>query len=243
MGFQVIPAINLRGGRVVRLPQSGCARETVVMGDPLTLAQRYVDEGAEWLHVLDLDDARRGQFANLAVIEAIARTCALKLQAGGDVRTTDDLRRLYAAGVTRALVRGVTVENPFVTAIWISQFGAERMVLVVEACQQAGAWRVPMRGSDPDSPVQLERLAEHYVRAGAQHVLCTDIARDATLGGFNEALYREVHRIAPGFVIQAAGGVCSLDDIRKVRAAGARAVVLGRALLDHQFRLRDALKC
>lgn len=243
MGFQVIPAIILRGGRAVRVPQPGRAREATIAEAPLALAQRYVDEGAEWLHILDLDDARRGQSANLAVIESIAHNCALKVQAGGDVRTTDDLRRLYGAGVSRALVRGVTVDNPFVTAIWISQFGPERVVLVIEARQQAGAWRVPVRGAEPDSPVQLERLAQHYVRAGALHVLCTDIARDPTLGGFNEALYRELHRLAPEFVIQAAGGVCSLDDIRKIRAAGARAVVLGRALLDHRFRLRDALKC
>lgn len=244
MGFQVIPAINLRGGRVVRLPQGERARETVVAAEPLALAKRYVDEGAEWLHILDLDGARTGRSANLSVIESIARTCTLKVQAGGDVRTTDDLRRLFAAGVARVLVGRVTVENPFVTAIWLSQFGPERLVLVIEARQQAGAWRVPVRAADvADASVQLDRLAAHYARAGAQHVLCTDMARDATLGGFNEVLYRELHRLAPGFVIQAAGGVCSMDDIRKVRAAGARAVVLGRALLEHKFALRDALKC
>lgn len=243
MGFQVIPAINLRGGRVVRLPQGDRARETVIAVEPLALAKRYVDEGAQWLHILDLDGGHDGHFANLAVIESIARTCALKVQAGGDVRTTDDLRRLFAAGVARVLVGRVTVENPFVTAIWLSQFGPERLVLVIEARQQAGAWRVPLRGSGTESSVQLDRLVAHYARAGAQQVLCTDMARDATLGGFNEVLYRELHRLAPGFVIQAAGGVCSMDDIRKVRAAGARGVVLGRALLEHKFALRDALKC
>lgn len=244
MGFQVIPAINLRGGRVVRLPQGDRARETVIAADPLTLAKRYVDEGAEWLHILDLDAGRAGRSANLAVIESIARTCALKVQAGGNVRTTDDLRRLFAAGVARAIVGRVTVENPFVTAIWLSQFGPERLVLVIEAQRQAGAWRVPMPATDVvAASVQVDRLAAHYARAGAQQVLCTDMARDATLGGFNEVLYRELHRLAPGFVIQAAGGVCSMDDIRKVRAAGARVVVLGRALLEHKFALRDALRC
>jgi phosphoribosylformimino-5-aminoimidazole carboxamide ribotide isomerase len=243
MSFQVIPAIDLRGGRVVRLRQGDYARETVLPEDPVDLAQAYAQAGAQWLHVVDLGGARSGQFANLAVIEAIVRTGALKIQAGGRVRTTDDLRRLYSAGVARVVVGSVAVQNPYATAIWISQFEPDRLVLALDARYQAGAWRLPMHGWTEDSCVQLDTLAAHYSRAGARHVLCTDIARDGTLGAFNLDLYRDLSGFAPDFEIQASGGACSLDDVRKVRAAGVRSVILGRALLERKFTLKEALKC
>lgn len=243
MSFQVIPAIDLRGGRVVRLRQGDYARETVFPDDPVELAQGYADAGAQWLHVVDLDGARSGKFSNLAVIEAIARASVLKVQAGGGVRTTDDLRRLYSAGVARVVVGSLAVQNPYATAIWITQFAPDRLVLALDVRHQAGAWRLPVHGWTEDSCVQLDTLAAHYSRAGARHVLCTDIARDGMLDGFNLDLYRDLSGFAPGFEIQASGGACSLDDVRKVRAAGVRGVILGRALLERKFTLKEALKC
>lgn len=243
MSFQVIPAIDLRGGRVVRLRQGDYARETLFPDDPLELARSYADAGAQWLHVVDLDGARSGRFENLAVIEAIVRAGVLKVQAGGGVRTTDDLRRLYAAGVSRVVVGSLAVQNPYATAIWIGQFQPERLVLALDVRHQAGAWRLPVHGWTEDSCVQLDTLAAHYARAGARHILCTDIARDGMLGGFNVQLYRDLHRLAPDFELQASGGACSLEDIRAVRAAGVRGVVLGRALLERKFALKDALRC
>ncbi len=243
MSFQVIPAIDLRGGRVVRLRQGDYACETVFADDPVELARRYAGAGAQWLHVVDLDGARSGRFENLAVIETIASTRLLKVQAGGGVRTTDDLRQLYAAGVARVVVGSLAVRNPCATAIWINQFKPERLVLALDVRQTDGAWRLPVHGWTEESPVQLDTLARHYVRAGARHVLCTDISRDGTLEGFNLQLYQDLGRLAPGFDVLASGGACSLDDIRKAREAGVRGVVLGRALLERRFSLEDALKC
>ncbi|MGH8153718.1 MAG: 1-(5-phosphoribosyl)-5-[(5-phosphoribosylamino)methylideneamino]imidazole-4-carboxamide isomerase [Rhodanobacteraceae bacterium] len=243
MTFHVIPAIDLRGGHVVRLRQGDYARERVFPDDPVALAQRHADAGAQWLHVVDLDGARSGRFRNLAVIESIARSGSLRVQAGGGVRTADDLQRLYAAGIARVVVGSLAVQEPQTTAAWIGQFGADRVVVALDVRRQAGAWRLPVHGWTEDSGVGLDALAAHYVRAGAGHVLCTDIARDGTLGGFNLDLYRDLHRLAPGFEIQASGGACSLDDIRSVRAVGVRGVVLGRALLEQRFTLVEALAC
>lgn len=243
MTFQVIPAIDLRGGRVVRLRQGDYARETVFAFKPLELAQRYADSGVQWLHVVDLDGARSGRFENLAAIETIAKAGLLKVQAGGGVRTTDDLRRMLAAGVARVVVGSLAVENPYATAIWLSQFGPEKLVLALDVRHQAGTWRLPIHGWTENSSVQLESLVAHYHRAGAKHVLCTDIDRDGTLAGFNLDLYRVMRALAPDFEIQASGGACSLADIRHVRDAGVRGVIVGRALLEGKFALQDALRC
>ncbi len=243
MSFQVIPAIDLRGGRVVRLRQGDYSRETVYAEDPALLARSYADAGAEWLHVVDLDGARSGVFTNLGLVEAIAGAGALKVQAGGGVRTTDDLRRLFAAGVARAVVGSVAVREPGLTAAWIDQFGPHRLVLALDVRQQAGAWRLPVDGWTEDSGVRLETLVERYARAGARHLLCTDIDRDGMLGGFNLGLYRDLRDFAPALDIQASGGACSLYDICEVREAGASGVILGRALLEGRFTLREALQC
>lgn len=243
MSFEIIPAIDLRGGRVVRLRQGDYARETVFHVDPVELAQRYAEAGARWLHVVDLDGARSGTFENLAVIEAIVKATALQVQCGGGVRNRADLERLYAAGVARVVVGSVAVQEPDTTAGWIGQFGAGRLVLALDARRDGTGWCLPVRGWREDSGVALAPLAEHYAAAGARHVLCTDISRDGTLGGFNLDLYRDLLERAPGLAVQASGGACSLDDIRKVRATGASAVILGRALLERRFTLAEALTC
>lgn len=243
MSFEVIPAIDLRGGRVVRLRQGDYGAQTVFETSAEELAGRYAAAGARWLHVVDLDGARSGQFRNLRAIEAMARTGGLRIQAGGGVRGLADLQRLYAAGVGRVVVGTRAVEDPATTATWIARFGPERLVLALDVRREAGAWQLPVDGWTRDSGVRLEDLAQVYVGAGAHHVLCTDVARDGMLGGVNRGLYRDLHRLAPGLAVQASGGVSGLDDVRDVRAAGASAVVLGRALLEQRFSLGDALAC
>ena len=243
MSFEVIPAIDLRGGRVVRLQQGDYARETVFADDPVELAERYAREGAKWLHLVDLDGARSGRFENLAAIESICRIGSLQVQAGGGVRDGDDLRRLYAAGVARAVVGSVAVRDPTAVADWIGQYGADRLVLALDVRRRGKTWCLPVQGWTEDSGVELAALASRYAGAGARHVLCTDISRDGMLGGFNLELYRDLPELAPDFQVQASGGARSLDDIRAARDAGASAVILGRALLEGRFSLKDALQC
>lgn len=243
MSFQVIPAIDLRGGGVVRLRQGDYARETAFPIDPLELAHDYAGQGARWLHVVDLDGARAGRMENLAAIESIARAGTLKLQVGGGVRSVDDLQRLYSAGVARVVVGSLAVRDPETTTRWIERFGSERLALALDVRRDAGAWRLPVHGWTEESGVDFATLAARCARAGARHVLCTDIARDGTLGGFSLDLYRDLLGLAPGFAVQASGGASSLDDIRAVRATGVVGVILGRALLERRFTLAEALTC
>ncbi len=241
MSFAIIPAIDLRGGRTVRLQQGDYARETVFETDPVALARRYADEGAGWLHVVDLDGARSGTLENLRTIEAIVRG-GIAVQAGGGVRGEDDVKRLFDAGAARVVVGSLAVREPARVVTWLSRYGAERIVIALDARFRDGAWRLPVRGWTEESGAELPALALRYAAAGARWLLCTDIDRDGMAAGPNLALYRELAHMVPGLSVLASGGVRDADDVRALRA-WADGVILGRSLLEGRFPLREALAC
>lgn len=240
MTFEVIPAIDLRGGRVVRLKQGDYAQQTTYADDPRALARRYADAGARWLHLVDLDGARSGSLDNLAVIAAIAGD-GMQVQAGGGVREEADLQRLFDAGVRRVVVGSVAIRDPERVAGWLQKHGAERLTLALDTRRCDGRWSLPSAGWTETEARTLDELAPWYAARGARHLLCTDIERDGMLAGFNLDLYRHLADAVPQLAVQASGGVRSLDDIRAAREAGARGVILGRALLEGRFSVAEAL--
>jgi phosphoribosylformimino-5-aminoimidazole carboxamide ribotide isomerase len=242
MSLEIIPAIDLRGGQVVRLKQGDYAQETRYASDPRELAARYAQAGARWLHVVDLDGARAGDLSNLAVIEALVKA-GMQVQAGGGVRVEEDVRRLFDAGVARVVVGSVAIRDPEQVASWLRSHGAERFTIALDTRRRDDRWTLPSAGWIEEETRTLDELAPWYAERGARHLLCTDIERDGMLAGFNLDLYRHLARIVPQLAVQASGGVRSLDDIREAGAAGARAVILGRALLEDRFTLEDALAC
>ncbi|MFC5525594.1 1-(5-phosphoribosyl)-5-[(5-phosphoribosylamino)methylideneamino]imidazole-4-carboxamide isomerase [Rhodanobacter ginsengisoli] len=242
MNFDIIPAIDLRDGRVVRLRQGDYAQQTTYATDPRELALRYLHDGARWLHLVDLDGARSGGLDNLTVIKAIAED-GLQIQAGGGVRVEDDLRRLFDVGVHRVVLGSVAIREPEQVARWLETYGSERITIALDTRRIDDRWTLPSAGWTEPEARTLDELAPWYVARGARHLLCTDIERDGMLAGFNLDLYRHLADIAPQLAVQASGGVRSLADIRAAREVGARGVILGRALLEGRFTLEEALAC
>lgn len=240
--FDVIPAIDLRGGQVVRLKQGDYAQQTTYTADPHELAKRYAAAGAHWLHLVDLDGARSGNPDNLAVIEAIAGD-GMQIQAGGGVRGEDDLRRLFDAGVRRVVLGSVAIRDPELVAGWLAEHGAERLTIALDTRRIDDRWTLPSAGWTEVEARTLDELAPWYAAHGAHHLLCTDIDRDGMLAGFNLDLYRHLADSVPQLAVQASGGVRSLDDIRAAHDAGAQGVILGRALLEGRFTVEKALAC
>ena len=238
----MIPAIDLRGGKVVRLKQGDYAQQTTYDADPRELAQRYAAAGATWLHLVDLDGARSGSLDNLAVIESIAAD-GMRIQAGGGVRSEDDLARLFSAGVSRVVLGSVAIRDPELVADWLTRYGAEQLTIALDTRQVDRRWALPSAGWTEMETRTLDELAPWYAGKGARHLLCTDIDRDGMLAGFNLDLYRHLAETVPHLAVQASGGVRSLDDIRAAREAGAQGVILGRALLEARFTIEEALAC
>lgn len=241
MAFLLYPAIDIRDGRVVRLRQGDYAAETRYAEDPLALAKRYADAGAQWLHLVDLDAAKAGGWALAPLVEAIRRDTGLKVQTGGGVREDADVEAILAAGASRVVVGSLAVRQPDRVLGWLQRFGNDRITIALDTRADAdGVYRLPVHGWTEASGVAFFDLLARYADEGLRHLLCTDIARDGMLGGLNLALYRDITSRFPAVALQASGGVATLDDVRGARAAGAGGAILGKALLDGRFTMAEA---
>lgn len=229
----IIPAIDLRGGRCVRLRQGDFAQETVYDDDPLALARRYRDGGFTHLHVVDLDGARFGEQRHTALLSRIVADTGLAVQLGGGIRHRDILAGWLEAGAMRCVVGSVAVTDPGTVAEWLAAFGADSIVLALDVRARPGADPLlSTHGWTRDSDTTLWQAIERFRPAGLRQVLCTDVGRDGTMSGPNVALYRELAARHPDLAIQASGGVRGLEDLQSLRQAGCSAAIIGRALLD-----------
>lgn len=244
VSFIVYPAIDVRAGRVVRLRQGDYAREQRYGSDPYDLAMRYADAGASWLHLVDLDAARSGGYAQYPLLRRIAADGRLCVQTGGGVRSEQDVRNLLQAGATRVVVGSLAVECPREVAAWVPRFGSASLTIALDVRRGAdGRWWPATRGWTEAGRTTLADLVRLYARAGLRHLLCTDIERDGTLSGPNFELYRLLQQWAPHLVVQASGGARELLDVPRARASGCGGIVLGKALLDGRFSVEEALAC
>jgi phosphoribosylformimino-5-aminoimidazole carboxamide ribotide isomerase len=237
----VIPAIDLRGGRVVRLRQGDYTQQTMFEFNPVRLAAGYAADGATWLHAVDLDGARSGHFENLDIIAAIAAN-GMHVQAGGGVRDIAGLNRLFDVGVSRAVIGSIAVREPETVKGWLGRYGPERLTLALDTRLRNGAWTLPSAGWTQAEAHVLDELAPWYVAAGARHLLCTDIDRDGMMTGPNLDLYAHLARIAPTLQVQASGGMRSVEDVAAIGHAGLAGVILGRSLLEGALTVRSALE-
>ncbi|WP_394696990.1 1-(5-phosphoribosyl)-5-[(5-phosphoribosylamino)methylideneamino]imidazole-4-carboxamide isomerase [Pseudoxanthomonas japonensis] len=242
--FTVYPAIDVRDGRVVRLAQGDYARETRYERTPLDVALRYAVQGAEWLHLVDLDAARAGGYTLAPLLADIARHTPLKVQTGGGVRERDDVARILDAGADRVVIGSLSVREPETVLGWLAEFGSDRITVALDTRRDdAGVWRLPVHGWTETASETLDELAARYAAAGLRHLLSTDIARDGMLTGPNLDLYAHLRRTVPALAVQASGGVSAIADVGGARAAGCAGIVLGRALLEGRFTLPEALAC
>jgi phosphoribosylformimino-5-aminoimidazole carboxamide ribotide isomerase len=233
--IDVLPAIDIRGGRCVRLMQGDYERETVFDDDPTAPARRWIDEGAEMLHVIDLDGAREGRAANAEFVEQIA-SLGKPLQVGGGIRNLETVRRYLDAGVSRIIIGTAAVTDRDFLGDAVNLCGDALTVSV-----DAKAGRVALNGWTEESELPAVALIPQLEDLGVRRFIYTDIASDGMLGGHDEAEFARVAGVARGPMI-AAGGIAHPMQIRRLAASGAAGVVLGRALYDGRLKLADAFE-
>lgn len=232
----VYPAIDIRGGRCVRLVEGDFARETTYDADPADAARRWVAAGAEWLHVVDLDGALAGRPVNVDAISAIARAADIPIQLGGGLRSTADVAAVAALGVTRMILGTAAVRDADLVTRLVAGYG-DRIAIGLDARDgnlAAAGWL-------EQTDVRAVDVAGELCAAGVRHVVYTDIRRDGTLAGPNLAALTEIVRIAGERVI-ASGGIGRPDDVDAVRDLGTSGVIIGRALYDGRVDLAEAIR-
>jgi phosphoribosylformimino-5-aminoimidazole carboxamide ribotide isomerase len=233
--MQLIPALDIRDGRCVRLLKGDFNRETRYDVDPFELAARYRALGARWLHVVDLDGAASGSPVNSALIGGIASASGLCVQLGGGIRDGASLEAA-AAVADRLVIGSLAVTQPDRVAAWIKDLGADKITLAFDVRFAGdGVPYLTTHGWTKATQMPLDAAIERYAGAGLRHVLCTDVERDGALTGPNLDLYRDCVRRWPEIAFQASGGVRDSRDLSALAEIGIAAAISGKALLEDRL--------
>jgi len=236
----IYPAIDLRDGKCVRLYKGDFATTKVYNENPAEMLAEFANAGSEWVHMVDLDGAKAGKFVQADLIRKLISESKLNIEVGGGIRNTSDLELLFNAGVKRAVVGSVCVSNPDLVNQWLNDFGADRVVLALDCSLDAnGVPKVRTHGWQEESTLSVYDVLNNY--SSARYVLCTDVGVDGTLAGPSIALYRQIQNRYPDLQLIASGGVGKLADITELNELNVHGVVVGKALYENQFSLRDAL--
>jgi len=234
--MQIIPAIDILGGHVVRLRQGSFDEVTIYNADPLDQAKRWIAAGAEIIHVVDLDGAVTGEPANIATVEAIARAVDVPVQVGGGIRSLETLERLYDAGVARTVLGTALVSAPELVAAACERFPG------IVAGIDARHGLVAIEGWKQGTTRKVADVVAELASLGVRRLVYTDISLDGMQTGPNVAAYRDLVASTDIAVI-ASGGVSTIDDIRALRAVdGIEGVIAGRALYEGTLDLSEAIE-
>lgn len=232
----IYPAIDIRGGKAVRLVEGDYDRETVFDADPLDAALRWQSEGAQWIHIVDLDGARDGIRANADAIARIREEVSVPIQLGGGLRTLQDIEEVARLGIDRMVIGSAAVTNPQLVQDAVNTYG-NRIAVGLDARDGMLA----THGWQEQSTVSAIEAGQRFVDMGVEHFVFTDIGRDGRLEGPNITALIDMTTALSANVI-ASGGVSSLEDIRRIKPTGAGGVIIGAALYHKRFGLADAIK-
>ena len=237
--FEILPAIDLRRGRVVRLRQGDFERETAYRDDPVEVARQFVNAGARWIHLVDLDGAREGRPVQGSLIGEILSAVGdqIRVEVAGGLRTASAVADVLAIGAARAVIGTAALGDPALAGELVASHGPELIAVAIDVREGRAVGHGWLPGTGGIDPVEtIKRLAN----AGVSIFEVTAIERDGLLEGPDVALYERLVRLDRGGVI-ASGGISSLDDLRRLRAIGCTGAIVGRALYELQLTIEDAM--
>lgn len=239
--IQIFPAIDMRGGKCVRLLKGDYEKETVYADSPFEMAKRFAKAGASYVHMVDLDGAKDGERRHAKEVIRVAKELPLKVQIGGGIRSEEDVRFYLENGVDRVIIGSLAIREPQLVKNFIKEFGAEKIVIGLDAKDGMVATHGWIETSDRSA---IE-VGKDFAKAGAKYFIFTDIATDGTLSGPNiEANIQLAKKTGANIIVS--GGISALEDISKVKDAAKNSsvsgVIIGKALYAERFTLQEALK-
>lgn len=233
--MKIFPAIDLRGGKVVRLLKGDYDQMTVFGDDPLAAAKKFAAAEAEFLHVVDLDGAKDGDNPNFDVVRALALESGLKVEIGGGIRSEETIKRYLDAGVWRVILGTIAVKDPDFTADMIRKYGG-RVAVGVDIDGRKAA----IHGWTEVSEITVDQIFARLAADGVSCIICTDISKDGAMEGTNRQLYRELSEKYPVDIV-ASGGVSSMEDVAALADMGVYGAIIGKALYTGDIDLAEAI--
>lgn len=241
--MNIFPAIDLINGKCVRLEKGDFNKTTTYQLEPKDVAKSYQQAGAKFIHVVDLDGAKKGQACQYETIEQIRKNCDMALQVGGGIKDFATIDKLLDIGVDRVVIGSLAVKDIELTKKFFEKYGAEKIVLALDVFIKEGTPYIATHGWQESSTTTLDQIIQTYLADGLEYVLCTDISRDGMLQGPNFDLYRIYSSIYPDVKFMASGGVGSLEDLEILKGQNTYGVIIGKALYENKFTLQEALEC
>ncbi|WP_113923519.1 1-(5-phosphoribosyl)-5-[(5-phosphoribosylamino)methylideneamino]imidazole-4-carboxamide isomerase [Cognataquiflexum aquatile] len=235
--FDIIPSIWIINGKCVRLKRGDFATEEVISNNPLEIAQAFEDHGIKWLHLVDLDGARRGEPKNYHILEAIAGYTNLIVDFTGGISTDGDLLKCFEYGAKTITAASVAASYPERFAQWMVTYGREKIILAADTNPEH--MKIKTRGWLKKTEIDLFDHIEYFYERGLKYLKVSDVTRDGVLEGPNFALYEKIVEKYPKIHLAASGGVRNIDDFKRLKDLGVTAVVFGRAFYEGLITLKD----
>jgi phosphoribosylformimino-5-aminoimidazole carboxamide ribotide isomerase len=233
--MEIIPAIDIIGGKCVRLTQGDYAQKKEYAKDPLEVAKRFEDAGIKRLHLVDLDGAKAKKIVNLDVLSRICTHTALKVDFGGGVKSSEDLELAFQAGAAQVTGGSVAAQDPQLFESWLKTYGGDKIILGADAKDR----KIAISGWQETTSMDLISFVSNYVKKGVKYVICTDVAKDGLLQGPSIDLYKEILQAVPGVNLIASGGVAGLSDLEALVETGVYGCIVGKAYYEQKITLEQ----
>lgn len=233
----IFPAIDMYGGKAVRLYRGDYEQMTVYSDDPVSVARDFVLAGAEQIHMVDLEGARDGDMPNLGTVREIYKATGAFIELGGGIRSLDALARVFDAGVSRAILGTAAVSDPAFLEAAVAKYGNK----IAAGCDLRDGV-VAVKGWLESSGVTADEFFSRMTALGIDTIICTDIARDGAMRGANAALYGEIMAAHSGIKLIASGGVSGMEDIGRLRALNLYGAIVGKAYYTGAIDLKKAVE-
>jgi phosphoribosylformimino-5-aminoimidazole carboxamide ribotide isomerase len=233
--MHVIPAIDLIGGKCVRLSQGDYSRKTDYHDDPLEMAKRFEGAGLTRLHLVDLDGAKAKKIVNGDVLQRICSGTQLAVDFGGGIQAQEEIEKAFALGARQVTGGSIAVRNPSLFESWLDAFGSDKIILGADAKDK----KIAVGGWEETTALELIPFIQGYFQKGVREVICTDVAKDGLLQGPSLGLYAEILQELPDLKLIASGGVSCLKDLEDLQKIGVYGAIVGKAYYEGKVTLEE----
>lgn len=236
--MEIIPAIDLIDGKLVRLTEGDYSKKTVYQTDPLDMAIQFEDAGITRLHVVDLDGAKKGSVVNWKVLEEITAKTSLLVDFGGGVKQESDVQRIIECGASWVTVGSMAAKQPAVFSDWLDHYGADRFFLGADVRNE----KIAVGGWLETTTQDVQAFISSYTQLGLRYIFCTDISKDGKLQGPAIPLYTKILNGNSDVQLVASGGVATIDDLQLLKDAGCHGVIIGKAIYENRITIAQLKK-